>query len=758
VIYVCAFVRAAIAGTLAFTCEAISECSKRMSKSASELPLPPSQSVPPQSSNHRRRTPSSAVDRASSAVDRTGATRSAIWFALTTLLSAFLVFQVQPIISKCVLPWFGGTPAVWTTCMLFFQLLLFGGYLYAHVLRTHFHPVAQATIHLSVLATAALTLPIEPSDAWKPQGGEPPTLYLLWMLARHVGLPYFVLSSTGPLIQAWLTFHDSSERVYRLYALSNAGSLFALLSYPFLVEPLLSVSSQSTIWSLLFCLFVLVQGYVAVSLFRITPEHMDREARRRTASNEHPESISAWIQSTWIALPALASVMLLVVTNHVCQDIAVVPFLWVLPLSLYLASFIVCFNSPGWYHPKPIAAITLVALGLIQGKSLLPGSIQLLAEATCYMVMLFGACLLCHGEVARLKPGTKYLTKYYAMLSGGGAVGGLIVAVLCPLLFNNHAELPIFVSLVSALTFLLFFACKRWRGSSYDWESAKRLKFAALLLMTAPVLTMVLVSPHRTIASKRNFFGTLEVREKPNGIHLVHGTTLHGMQRREPNQSQPTTYYGKQSGVGRVFEYVQEASDAARIGVVGLGCGVLATYGRPQDEYDLIEINPDVIEIADRYFTFLRDCPSTVRRHLGDGRLVLERMQSECFDLLVLDAFSSDAIPAHLLTRESMALYRRRLSDQGVLAIHVSNNHLDLAPLVHRLSHDAGLESCEFVAGGNREIGILPSTWMIIAAPEHRVFEEPGLAKAPRATPAELRDAPLWTDQRHNLVSVLRFW
>nr|WP_143548132.1 fused MFS/spermidine synthase [Rhodopirellula sp. SM50] len=688
--------------------------------------------------------------------------RSMIWFAATILLGAFLVFQVQPIISKCVLPWFGGTPAVWTTCMLFFQLLLFGGYLYAHVLRTFCNPFAQAVIHLLLLSAAALVLPIEPSDAWKPTGSETPTLYLLWMLASHVGLPYFVLSSTGPLVQAWLSFHDNSERVYRLYALSNAGSLFALLSYPFLFEPVLSVSTQSSMWSLLFCLFALVQGYVAISLFRITDDSTTATTTAPTSDSPTPAiastSVSANIQAAWIALPALASVMLLVVTNHVCQDIAVVPFLWVLPLSLYLASFIVCFDSPQWYRPKPIAAVTLAALALIQGKTLLPGSIQLIAEACCYMVMLFGACLLCHGEVARLKPGTDKLTQYYAMLSAGGALGGVIVAIVCPLLLNNHAELPFFVALVTALTFLLFFACKTWNRTEYDWAAAARLKYGAIVLMIAPILTMAFVSNNRTIASQRNFFGVLKVREKPLGTCLVHGSTLHGMQRYAPNQSQPTTYYGYQSGVGHVIKELQQQSPSLRIGIVGLGCGVLTTYGRPTDHFDLIEINPAVIDIADRYFTFMKDCPSQMTRHLGDGRLVLERMPDAKFDLLVLDAFSSDAIPAHLLTRESMALYKTRLAEGGVLTVHTSNNHLELSPLVHNLSRDAGLESRMLEGIGDDSIGTTHSTWMILAAPGHAIFQAPSLANATTATADELRDAPLWTDQHHNLVSVLRLW
>jgi spermidine synthase len=687
--------------------------------------------------------------------DRAGGI-STSWFAATTLLGAFLVFQVQPVISKCVLPWFGGTPAVWTTCMLFFQLLLFAGYAYAHLLRSWFGPAMQGGIHLVLLSVAALLLPIEPSDAWKPQGNESPTIHLLWMLVAHVGLPYFVLSSTGPLVQAWLSYRDRSQRVYRLYALSNAGSLGALLSYPFLVEPVLSVSNQSVTWSLMFCGFVLLQGVLAISLFRIS-----RDVAPSQPSDDRLASrgrVQSWQRASWVALPALASTMLLVVTNHVCQDIAVIPFLWVLPLSLYLLSFVICFDSPQWYRPKAIAAATLVAILAIQGKHLLPTWLQLLAEASCYMTMLLGVCLLCHGEVARLKPQSTFLTQYYMLLSAGGAIGGIIVAIVCPSLLSTHLELPMMLALVTALTFMMFFACRGWRQTRYDWQSAYRLRFAALILMIAPLLTITLAPQDETIASERNFFGVLQVLRDQQGVRLVHGSTIHGMQLSGARGHQPTTYYGHQSGVGLTITALQQSRPRLRIGVVGLGCGVLATYGRQADEFEMIEINPAVVEIANTYFSFLSDSPATIRTHLGDGRLVLERMSQKRFDLLVLDAFSSDAIPAHLLTRQAVSLYRRRLGPQGVLAIHVSNNHLDLVPLVHRLSADAGMESRVVRASGDPEAGTQHSTWVLMTATSPSILDHPLLADALPASKSELADAPLWTDQRHNLVSVLRLW
>jgi len=394
--------------------------------------------------------------------------------------------------------------------MLFFQVLLFAGYLYAHLLRTFFRPLIQGCIHLLLLGTAAIALPIEPSNAWKPVGTESPTMHLLWMLSVHVGLPYFVLSSTGPLVQAWLSYRDDSDRVYRLYALSNAGSLAALLSYPFLVDPLLSVSDQSLVWSLMFCLFVLIQGVVAIGLFRVRNPVDTLPSTNSLPKNRSENQDGGWkVKCCWMALPALASTMLLVVTNHICQNVAVIPFLWVLPLSLYLLSFIISFDSPEWYKPKWTATITLVAICFIPLLKVMPGYLQLIAEVSSYMVMLLGVCMLCHGEVARLKPASARLTQYYMLMSGGGAVGGFIVAIICPLLLTTHFELPLSLAIVTGLAFVIFFACRSWNRPDYDCSIAHRLKYATLTVIGAPLLAMSFASHDESIASERNFFGVL---------------------------------------------------------------------------------------------------------------------------------------------------------------------------------------------------------------------------------------------------------
>lgn len=354
-----------------------------------------------------------------------------------------------------------------------------------------------------------------------------------------------------------------------------------------------------------------------------------------------------------MALPALASTTLLVVTNHVCQNVAVVPFLWVLPLSLYLLSFIICFDSPQWYKPKLTATVTLVSICCIPLLKILPDHLQLLTEVSSYMVMLLGVCLLCHGEVARLKPDASKLTQYYMLMAGGGAVGGIIVAIICPLLLTTHFELPVSLAFVTGMAFVIFFAYRNWSRPDYDWSIAHRLRYAAISVIAAPLIAMAFAPHDELIASERNFFGVLKVVKDDSGLKLIHGSTIHGMQLTGPRSSVPTTYYGEQSGIGLLLNAHQRLKQDLNIDVVGLGCGVLATYGRATDRMHMIEINPAVISIANTHFSFLRDSKVKISTHVGDGRLVLERMGREGVDVLILDAFSSDAIPAHLLTREA---------------------------------------------------------------------------------------------------------
>ena len=344
------------------------------------------------------------------------------------------------------------------------------------------------------------------------------------------------------------------------------------------------------------------------------------------------------------------------------------------------------------------------------------------------------------------------------LMSGGGAIGGIIVAIICPLLLTTHFELPLSLAFVTGMAFVIFFACRSWSHPDYDWSIAHRLRYAALSVITAPLIAMAFASHDESIASERNFFGVLKVVKDDGGLQLIHGSTIHGMQLTGPNRSVPTTYYGEQSGIGLLLKAHQRLKQDLNIGVVGLGCGVLATYGRATDHMHMIEINPAVINIANTHFSFLRDSKAKISTHVGDGRLVLERMEREQFDVLVLDAFSSDAIPAHLLTREAFQLYTKRLNPKGVLAVHLSNNHLDLVPLVHRLSDDAGFSSRVIDSKGDPELRTHAATWALIMRPDHPLLKESELEKAILPKKMELEAAPLWTDQRHNLVSVLKLW
>ncbi len=637
--------------------------------------------------------------------------------------------------------------------MLFFQLLLFGGYVYAHLLRTYFRLPLQAIIHLGLLILALLTLPIEPADAWKPLGNGSPTIYLLWLLAVHVGLPYFVLSSTGPLMQAWLSTRVNDDRVYRLYALSNAGSLVALLSYPFVVEPWLSVSTQSSAWSWMFAGFVVVQSIVAVILVMRQPTSPFPTANHEPVADQEP--LTWQLKFSWIALTALASTLLLTTTNHVCQDVAVIPFLWILPLSLYLLSFIICFDSPKLYHPKLYAGLALATLAMLHLSAKLPPSPRLVLDAAASMMFLFFICILCHGEVARLKPAVKFLTHYYTMLSAGGAIGGLIVAVLCPLILNDYSEQPIVTTFGASLAIVLFFAGRAWMGRVYDWKAIRNLRAAAIVLPLVSIGAAATYSLPGLIESDRNFFGVLRVEEKAGDRCLVHGTTVHGLQRTAPFQLEPTTYYGRQSGIGRALTAFPRGQSLDLCGI-GLGCGVLASYGREGDHYEFVEINPAVVRVANDYFTFMKQSAASIHTELGDGRLVLERMSERRFDVIALDAFSSDSIPAHLLTCEAMSLYKSKLKPEGVIAVHVSNKHLDLAPLVHRLALHAGLTSKLVVSAGDIDERTLPAIWVLIADRNNPVWAAETLAYASEPDPQTVRNAPLWTDQRHDLLSVFR--
>jgi hypothetical protein len=694
-------------------------------------------------------------------------TVSAWLFGLTILVGAFLVFQVQPIISKSILPWFGGSPAVWTTCMLFFQVVLFAGYVYAHLLAK-LRPTRQFVLHLGLIVVALLLLPVEPDPEWKSQAASSPTLTILLLLGSTVGLPYFVLSSTGPLVQHWYSRSQGGKTPYRLYALSNAGSLTALLTYPFLFEPALSTGSQSMVWSIAFVGFALCCGYCALKMrghdrddpawrHAESPRHGAADPPRSAGADGKPSPRDCLV---WLLLPALASMMLLATTNHVCQDVAVVPFLWVAPLSLYLVSFIVCFERETWYSRWWYGLATLICVTAVSTIVLFGNCPSLRLEVALYFAALFCVCMVCHGELVRRKPEPRDLTLFYLMSSAGGALGGALVALVCPHLFVGYLEMNLGLIVAYWIAALVAFSDPRVRG----WLEAGRPKRIALFVLLGFVYVVraqLGTVPGTDLVASRNFYGVLRLLEEEDeegnrlGRSLVHGRTAHGFQFADRARRQlPTTYYARESGVGITLQHYPRRGPI-RVGAIGLGAGTIAAYGRPGDLYRFYEINPEVERLAREYFTFLDDTPADVQVVLGDARLSMEREASQQFDVLVLDAFSGDAIPAHLLTREAFDVYRRHLRPEGVIAVHISNRHLDLFPVVAGLAEYLEMESLYFTVSSDGKTHRLASHWYVMS--NNRRFMDNELVRGPaRGELGTYASIPLWTDQYNNLFRLLK--
>jgi SAM-dependent methyltransferase len=716
--------------------------------------------------------------------------RRAAWpaasYAVAIFMGAFLVFQVQPVIGRAILPWFGGTPAVWTTCMLFFQTALLAGYAYAHVLTRYVAPRWQGLVHLVLLVAALAALPILPGPQWRPNDAASPVSRILALLSVNVGLPYLVLSSTGPLLQAWFAAALPGRSPYRLYALSNVGSLLALLSYPLVFEPLLAVPQQSLAWSLTFCGFATVAAALAARQARTAAAVHTASAaadERRVCGATDCEvadeiAPTAMARLRWTALPAAASVMLLAVTNHVCQDIAVIPFLWVAPLALYLLSFILCFDSPRWFVRRWWSAGAIASIMGVCLLAVLRETDHLLIEVSLYFAALLAVCMLCHGELVRRKPAARYLTEFYLLCSVGGAIGGLLVAVICPLVFASYVELKLV--LVGGYALALGVACSSehvlvWRRGS--WFS--RLAIGVLLLgLLGVVRVQASTGRHASVAATRSFYGVLSVDEVDadnplqHGRVLFHGRVAHGFQFQAPTRRRwPTMYYDQRSGIGVAIARLRElqrdqsrqpTSQPAglRIGAVGLGVGVIAAYGERGDLLRFYEINPDVERLARRDFSFLADCPAAVDVVLGDARQSLEAETSQHYDLLVLDAFSGDAIPTHLLTREAFEVYARHLAPGGVIAAHISNRHIDLAPVLCAVASEFGWKTCEIRSQTDSSRAATAAQWMLLTA--NVPFLDDATLRAARSadqSPSRERrpaGAALWTDSYSNLLPLLK--
>jgi hypothetical protein len=826
--------------------------------------------------------------------DRTRAPWLAWIYAATIFTSAFLLFQVQPLTSKHILPWFGGSPAVWTTCLLFFQTMLFAGYAYAHFTINWFDARRQALVHLALLAVATLVVVwtrILPGPAWEPTGRYEPVSRILLTLAVSVGLPYFVLAATGPLLQAWFARSFPGRIPYRLYALSNVGSLLALLSYPFFFEVMYTVPWQAAIWSIGFVAFAVLCSVTAWRSRIPDPSPSGRGQGERdlrvlmsaiesqatgfetavpgvepqttgfaagvpgaesstpqtsniqypTSNIEHPASNpeprgpspqppapSSLTRILWLLLPAFASVVLMATTNHVSTDVAVVPFLWVIPLALYLITFIIAFDRPEWYRRTAIALLALAAIygaALIYGQGLgwinfydlgftgrllklvaerLPGEadpdspgprifVGFRTALALNFAAMFGICMFCHGELGRLRPHPKYLTGYFLMIAAGGALGGVAVSVIAPHVFDTYYEweLSMFVAAIGAIGMLLYALVGsavgpvQPRGEPPALSTlVPRLLLIVLLVPTSLVLLDLVEYLHSSqtavVFQQRNFFGTLTIRKKdddaPHHV-LLNGTTLHGAQYIDSERrTQPTTYYTSPSGIGRLFPLLRASQPATglNIGAVGLGTGTMAAYAQTMDYICFYDINPAVIDMVNsgQWFTYVKDAKA--RRaicdiKLGDARLELERelkspprsgegQAAVRYHVLVLDAFSSDAIPTHLLTAEAFEIYLKRLTTQeldgfdGALAVHVSNRYLDLERVVRAACERFGLESVEIHNTGNSSQLVNTATWIIVSR-NKELIQALGPYAAEKNDDA--KPPVLWTDAHSSLFEVL---
>lgn len=770
-------------------------------------------------------------------------------YALTIFLGAFLLFQVQPLIGKYILPWFGGGPGVWTTCMLFFQVLLVGGYAYAHWLTSRTKARVQVLVHLVILVGAVALLPIIPGESWKPATSENPTGRILLLLLASVGLPYFVLSATGPLVQQWFTKSFPGRSPYRLYALSNAGSLLALVSYPFVFEPHLSRKSQANFWAWGLALYAILCGVCALRRWRVGANE-DASPQPEATPDERPGMLRRVL---WVALPACASALLLAVTNKLCQDVAVIPFLWIVPLSLYLLSFIICFEHARWYRRTPFA-LALVAAMVAFCVALSRGSDwSVWQQVGVYSAALFVCCMVCHGELYRLRPAPSHLTSFYLGIAVGGAVGGTFVAVLAPMLFTNYYELHWSMFVCGAL-FLLVCVTEPWLSNLRQGREAQRgdlplaaethstataaaaiglewrwlactLPFVAFggldwclsrlgshwrLLAKASVnglraavwalLAVLVISwivRHRSrrfahwrllaclwlglglaalgftlwttshtndpdrVSASRNFYGVLTVyhhrKDDPLESYylLQHGRITHGLQFTDPEQSKwPVSYYSPQSGVALALN--AELPRARRIGVVGLGTGTLAAFGHPGDYVRFYEINPAVRRIATSPFSYVPNCTGKVEVALGDARLCMEREAPQGFDLLALDAFSSDAIPVHLLTREAFELYQRHVKTNGVIAVHISNHYLDLQPVVENLAEHFHYKMAVIDYDESpEEWWLYSSTWVLLTR-DAALLASPEIAAATVESKSSAKKPALWTDDFASLYQILK--
>jgi len=717
----------------------------------------------------------------------TGLMRAArLTYLLAIFFSAFLLFQVQPLIAKIILPWFGGGAAVWIVCLLFFQIVLLLGYLYAHFL-TQFVPAgAQRWVHLGVVVASFAALPILPKSTWMPTGPDAPVRHILMLLGVTVGWPYFLLASTSPLLQAWYRRAKPGAVPYRLYALSNAGSMLALLSYPVFVEPILSTSHQAYGWSAAYACTAILCAAVGFSASGGSAIGASEDSGTATASAD-------WkTQGLWIALAACGSALLLSVTNHITQNVASVPFLWIAPLGLYLLSFILCFDASGWYRRGLILRLLGVLLGgMAYALSPWFASLPIKVLIPLFCAGLFVGCMFCHGELARVKPDPAHLTRFYLLISTGGALGAIFVALVAPHIFRGYYELHVSLAACAILVLAVHAHDPESDFRRTPWQASWLVLIGLVVALVASLFSTAREEAIESRLMVRNFYGVLSIVEGqvPNVVavkgestqlldedarymRLMNGTIDHGLQFYAWSKRRwPTSYYGRNSGIGIALRAARQPAfpdvlaDGSMTkfrperpelcaGFIGLGAGTIAAYGQRGDRFTFYEINPLDVQIAQTQFTYLRESEAAIDIVMGDGRLSLEREAPQNFDVLAVDAFSGDSIPVHLLTRQAFELYFRHLKADGILAVHISNKYLNLEPVVSAAATALNKEAVMITNSDDHAKGIYAATWILLG-------DRQALTSAPQIEQAGtvLRPAgwkDLWTDDHSSLLKLLK--
>jgi spermidine synthase len=706
------------------------------------------------------RYPRAMSDLSSAATLSAAPARWTPLYAATVILGACLLFLIQPLIAKIILPWFGGTSAVWSAALVFFQACVLGGYTYAHWLTTRISPPRQSLIHAALLLASCAMMPVLPAESLRPEGTEDPSLQILLLLTVTVGLPAVMLSSTSPLLQVWYMRRTGSEPPYWLFALSNAGSLLALLSFPLALEPAFTSHALAIGWSALFVLFAVMclgtaylngkqQAFVAG-----TRPASEGDAR---AQGEEPAPTGGRML-LWLLLSASASGLLVTVSASLSSNVAPIPLLWVVPLALYLLTFILAFGHHRLYRPTwffPLVALAVGCLAYLYTQRLANWPIQFVIPA--YLASLFIICMACHGELVLRRPAGRYLTRFYLLISLGGVLGGAFVGLIAPNVFATYIEFPVLLVVIAELYVLMQWNRRGSRRTLWLVRTAMVIGVVALLgyLMLSEIDTR-----RSSLLVQRNFYGVLSVQDDPiqdalARRYLIHGTISHGYQYlHDDYRLLPASYFSQHSGVGLALTALQ-SQGPVRMGVVGLGVGVMSGYVRPDDYVRLYEINPDVVKIADEYFTFLptaRQKSDQLDVLLGDARLTLERQPPQNFDLLAIDAFSSDAIPTHLLTNEAFELYFKHLKPNGVLAVHISNRFVDLVPVCARAAEHV-----------NRPARVIRSTsdgtydtsiWVLITA-NRELMARPEFQGSNTYMARAAHSFKGWTDQYSSLWPVL---